>query len=97
MELPKASRAATAVDGDSPRRCEQLGWRLEVLATSKSHGGQAGLPQTAMAAAFLRALVRMVGANHSRTKVTLPTGIVDIGELELVLRALGLLDRRAPR
>ena len=55
------------------------------------------IPDTAMASSFLNALVRLVGAHHSKTKVTLPTGIVDTGELELVLRALGLVqdNRRA--
>jgi hypothetical protein len=57
----------------------------------------AGLPDTAMAAAFLRALVRLAGAHHSKTEVTIPTGTVEIGELELVLCALGLIrnDRQA--
>lgn len=97
MQLPNASRAATAVDGDNPREYEQLGRRLEVLATPKSHGRQAGLPETAMAAAFLRALVRLVGTHHSKT-ITIPTGIVDVGELKLVLRALRLIDdRRGPQ
>jgi hypothetical protein len=52
---------------------------------------------TAMSAAFLRALVRLVGIRHSKT-LTLPTGVANVGEIELVLRALSLIrdDRRAP-
>jgi hypothetical protein len=96
VKFQNASRATTAVDGDDPRECEQLGRRLIVLATPKPRGRQAGLPNTAMASAFLDALVCLVSANHSKTKVTLPTGIVDVGELELVLRTLGLIDQRAP-
>lgn len=57
----------------------------------------APVPDTALAAAYLSALVRFVSAHHSKTKVTLPTGVVDVDELELVLRALGLVQdsRRA--
>jgi hypothetical protein len=96
VQLPNASRAATAVDGDNPREYEQLGRRLEVLATPKSHGREAGLPDTAMAAAFLRALVRLVGTHPTGT-ITIPTGVANLDEIELVLRALGLIrDRRAP-
>lgn len=47
------------------------------------------MPDTAMANAFLAALVHLVGTPHRSTKVVLPIGIVDVGELELVLRALG--------
>jgi|RhiMethySRZTD1v2_1073278.scaffolds.fasta_scaffold16345_6 hypothetical protein len=54
------------------------------------------IPDTAMASAFLNALVRLTGANRSKTKVTLPTGIADVDEVEVVLRALGLIrDRKA--
>jgi hypothetical protein len=60
-------------------------------------GRQPAIPDTAIADAFLKALVRLVAARHSRkTKIVLPTGIVDAGELEPVLRGLGLIDRRAP-
>jgi hypothetical protein len=55
-------------------------------------------PPTAMAAAFLRALVRLAGAHQSKIKITIPTGTADIGETKLVLCAFGLIrDRRAPQ
>ena len=54
------------------------------------------IPDTAMASAFLNALVRLVGTHHT-TKVVLPTGTVDVDELELVLRALGLIQERRRR
>ena len=56
---------------------------------------QAALPDTAMANAFLRALVRLVGSHISKTKITIPVGVVDMGELVRVLRSLGLIDRTA--
>lgn len=54
------------------------------------------IPDTARASAVLNALVCLVGVHHSKTKVILPAGIADIGEIELVLRALGPVrdDRR---
>ena len=56
------------------------------------------IPETAMASAFLDALVDLVGTPHHPEKVVLPTGIVGADELEPVLRALGLIDdRRVPR
>ena len=96
MSARNASRATTAVDGDDPRDCEQLGRRLKVLRTRKSSGRQVGLPDTAMAAAFLRALGRWVGAHRSVNKIAIPTGTVDAAELARVVCALGLVDRRAP-
>ena len=54
-----------------------------------------GIPQTAFATAFLKALVRLAARRPDRaTKITLPTGVANIGELELVLRALGLIRGR---
>jgi hypothetical protein len=48
---------------------------------------QAGLPQTAMAAAFLKALARVAARRPDRsTEITLPTGVA-----KLVLCALGLI------
>jgi hypothetical protein len=93
-----ASRATTAVDGDDPRDCEQLGRRLEVL--RKSSGRQAGLPNTAMAAAFLRALARLAARPpNPSTAIILSTGVSNIGEVELILCALGAIRnyQRAPR
>jgi hypothetical protein len=53
---------------------------------------QAGLPNTAMAAAFLKALARLAARRPDRsTKITLPTGVTNIGGIELVLCALGLV------
>ena len=53
---------------------------------------QAGLPQTAMAAVFLKALARLAACRPDRsTEITLPTGVANIGEIELVLCALGLI------
>jgi hypothetical protein len=51
------------------------------------------MPDTAMAAAFLRALARW--AAKPSVKITTPTGEVAGEELVLVLRALGLLERRS--
>jgi hypothetical protein len=61
---------------------------------------QSGAPfsNTALSAAFLKALVRLVARRPDHfTKITLPTGGATIGEIELVLRALNLIrnDRRA--
>jgi hypothetical protein len=53
-----------------------------------------GMPDTAMAAAFLVALARWAERHASTDKITLPTGIVAASELARVLRAIGLLDRR---
>jgi hypothetical protein len=47
----------------------------------------------------LRALARLNARrpDSSTEKITLPVGAADIGEITLVLRALGLIrDRRAP-
>jgi hypothetical protein len=54
--------------------------------------GRQALPDTAMAAAFLQALMRLVEAptdNPTATTV-LPTGEASIGELKVVLRNLNL-------
>lgn len=52
----------------------------------------APFPDTALSAAFLRALVRLVGAHRSKPKlkIAIPTGITDVDELTRVLRALQL-------
>jgi hypothetical protein len=58
----------------------------------------APFPDTALSAAFLKALVRLVArAPDHFTKITLPTGAATIGEIKLVLRALDQVrnDRRA--
>lgn len=52
------------------------------------------ISNTAMASAFLNALVRLVSANHSKAKVTLPTGIVDVDELEPRLTRAGPASRQ---
>ena len=90
MSARNASRATTAVDGDDPRDCEQLGRRLKVLRTRKSSGRQVGLPDTAMAAAFLGALMRWAKRRpNTDAKIAIPTGTVTAGELVRVVRALG--------
>ena len=56
------------------------------------HRLQSGAPfsNTALSAAFLKALVRLVARRPDHfTKITLPTGAVTIGELELVFARLG--------
>ena len=62
------------------------------------HHPQSPFPNTALSAALLKALVRLVARrpDHS-TKITLPTGAATIGEIKLVLRALDQVrnDRRA--
>lgn len=58
----------------------------------------AGLPNTAFSAAFLKALARLAARriDSSTEIVVLPTGAADLGEIKLVLRALGVMrDRRA--
>jgi len=60
----------------------------------------AGRPPTAMQDAFLRAITRLAARRPDRSaQIALPTGIANIGEVELVLRALGAIrnDQRAPR
>lgn len=53
------------------------------------------LPNTAFTAAFLKALERLIARSRDRsTKIPLPTGPACIGEIELVLRALGLVQDR---
>jgi hypothetical protein len=48
----------------------------------------AGLPDTAMAAAFLAPLARWA-RSHRSNPVTIPTGIVQASELRLVMRGPG--------
>jgi hypothetical protein len=62
------------------------------------HRPQSGapFPDTALSAAFLKALVRLVARRPDHfTKIALPTGAATIGEIKLVLRALDLI--RDPR
>jgi hypothetical protein len=45
--------------------------------------------------AFLRALARLVARRtDSSTKIIIPVGVANIGEIELVLRALGVMRDR---
>ena len=54
-------------------------------------------PNTAFSAAFLRALARLAARRPElSTKIVLPTGVSNLDEIELVLRALGLIGRPAP-
>jgi len=46
------------------------------------------MPSTALADAFLRALMRLVGRRGDRQQVTLPSGNVDADELHKVIMAL---------
>jgi hypothetical protein len=52
----------------------------------------AWMPNTAMADAYLRALVRKVTkVPHSTEKIVVPAGIAEVGELARVLCALNLI------
>ena len=52
------------------------------------------MPKTAMASAYLRALIRAVSTRHPATKVVLPTGIAEVSELARVLQALNLIPNK---
>jgi hypothetical protein len=52
--------------------------------------------ETALSHAFLKALARWAERHTDIDRIAIPTGIVTAGELVRVLRAIGLLDRRAP-
>lgn len=80
------SRNATAPESGvyriEGRDDRSRGKRDHALVTSSQ---QAGPPQTAMAAAFLKALARLAARRPDRsTEITLPTGVANIGEIELV-------------
>ena len=53
-------------------------------------------PPTAMRAALLRALAKWVERHTGNDRIAIPAGNVAADELVRVLRALGLVDRRAP-
>lgn len=53
--------------------------------------GRQGLPDTIMANAFLRALVRFATTHDATAKTTLPTGEASVAELRMVLRNLNLI------
>lgn len=52
--------------------------------------------ETAMAAAFLKALAKWSARHTNTDKITLPTGTVAGSELEPVLRALGFRGESPP-
>jgi hypothetical protein len=53
----------------------------------------AGVADTIMAAAFLRALQSWAERHHADGMISIPTGLVDIAELTKVVLALGQLKR----
>lgn len=55
----------------------------------------AWMPKTAMADAFTIALVHKVSASAPSTEIMLPIGLVTAGEIALVLRGLGLIQKEA--
>jgi hypothetical protein len=54
------------------------------------------MPDTALAAAYMRALARWAERHASTGNITLPTGTATTSELVLVLRALGFRGESPP-
>jgi len=60
-----------------------------------AHTRLSGIPDTALADAFLRALIcKVAKTTDPNTKITVPTGIATVGEIERVLRNLNLIRKR---
>jgi hypothetical protein len=93
----KARRPAADNSARRPDAGFQAGKLKSREAILNWRGCLSGIPQTAFAAAFLRALARLAARRpDSSIEIVLPTGAAKLGEIELVLRALGLIrDRRA--
>ena len=99
----KPSRPRTGSGRPGPRGIDQAGELIDPehtpatdsLSSPLAKAGR-GYADTAMREAFQRALIRWAErrSGHPPT-ITIPTGIVTAGELIRVLRALGLVDRRA--
>lgn len=62
-----------------------------------AHAGRSAYPETALSAAFLRALSRWAERHTDNDRIAIRTGTVTAAELARVLRAIGLLDRRSAR
>lgn len=71
----------TEATGSEPQKIVGVNERNARSFKPQPKNPQAFLPNTAMAAAFLRALAKWSARHASTDKITLPTGIVTGGEL----------------